>query len=49
LKHDGFRIVALKDGDDVRLWEPQRAHDRPAPKPQVVHQIGLTVPLIVQE
>src|SRR5215207_3358752 len=20
LKHDGFRIVALKDGDDVRLW-----------------------------
>ena len=20
LKHDGFRIVALKDGDEVRLW-----------------------------
>jgi bifunctional non-homologous end joining protein LigD len=20
LKHDGFRIVALKDGDQVRLW-----------------------------
>jgi bifunctional non-homologous end joining protein LigD len=20
LKHDGFRIVALKDGDTVRLW-----------------------------
>jgi bifunctional non-homologous end joining protein LigD len=20
LKHDGFRIVALKDGDDIRLW-----------------------------
>jgi bifunctional non-homologous end joining protein LigD len=20
IKHDGFRIVALKDGDDIRLW-----------------------------
>jgi hypothetical protein len=20
LKHDGFRIIARKDGDDVRLW-----------------------------
>src|SRR3954447_8131013 len=20
LKHDGFRVIALKDGDDVRLW-----------------------------
>jgi len=20
VKHDGFRIVALKDGDEVRLW-----------------------------
>jgi hypothetical protein len=20
LKHDGFRVIALKDGDEVRLW-----------------------------
>ena len=25
LKHDGFRIVALKDGDPVRLWSRNRA------------------------
>ena len=29
LKHDGFRILAFKDGDTVRLWSRNGATGRP--------------------